>query len=536
MVRASDTKKGVPSLINSMSRLCELCDNKEDDGTLCLSWSRLQAEGTAYDGFVVKRTTFATDEIDAALDALDPLYVYDVIQPMGLGTTLARTKVRRCLIGDCGSTYKYLGLRMFSYPWSYNSSTKMLYALNTKLREEALRLDAKAKADFSVTLVNCMDPSEDELKVSWHADSCLEHSSTIGVYQRIIRNEKARKEEEPWRIRLRVRIDAEGPRRGTPEKEECHIPALSVSLESTSLCYWMLNEFNHHHQHAIQAGSAGRRISSTHRVARREGHTANWILSLGRDTIVKPNWKNVARTLDIIEFEWLRQWFIQGAAHASRLASSWRSTIDELAQFWLALEKLEFSRIRALIDATTSCGDDNNQHTSRRSRKAYARVFSRGGLQAYDNAISDIKTRQTKRSLWAQRESDPNFWHAVASTTVKKKRKKTVVFSEDEKPIINDDASLSSIPGRTFLQARGGSFSDILPYNDLETTLCDLETARSIFESLPSPSPQQQQVSSCTTSSSISTTVLDVGGSTTRSMSGESRKRRRKGRKKKERV
>lgn len=46
--------------------------------------------------------------------------------------------------------------------------------------------------------------------VSWHADSCLEHYSTIGVYH------TTDPETEPpdWRIALRVEHDAEGPTGG----------------------------------------------------------------------------------------------------------------------------------------------------------------------------------------------------------------------------------------------------------------------------------------------------------------------------------
>ena len=45
-------------------------------------------------------------------------YQYDVTQPAGLGTKTALTYVTRCLVGEPGTTYKYLGLRMFSIPWT----------------------------------------------------------------------------------------------------------------------------------------------------------------------------------------------------------------------------------------------------------------------------------------------------------------------------------------------------------------------------------------------------------------------------------
>lgn len=54
------------------------------------------------------------------LDGLgaDGFYKFDVNQPMGLGTKLSRTFVSRCVVGDAGITYKYLGTRIFSYPWT----------------------------------------------------------------------------------------------------------------------------------------------------------------------------------------------------------------------------------------------------------------------------------------------------------------------------------------------------------------------------------------------------------------------------------
>lgn len=48
-----------------------------------------------------------------AFDALENGGVFraDVTQPFGLGTKCAATYVTRTLVGEPGSTYKYLGLR-----------------------------------------------------------------------------------------------------------------------------------------------------------------------------------------------------------------------------------------------------------------------------------------------------------------------------------------------------------------------------------------------------------------------------------------
>ena len=44
-------------------------------------------------------------------------YRFDITQPHGLNSRCATTFVTRCLVGEPGITYKYLGLRMFSHPW-----------------------------------------------------------------------------------------------------------------------------------------------------------------------------------------------------------------------------------------------------------------------------------------------------------------------------------------------------------------------------------------------------------------------------------
>ena len=65
----------------------------------------------------------------SALQADGVLDRHDITQPMGPGTALARTRVTRCLIGKPGSTYKYLGLRMFAHPWSGDEVSEACAAL-----------------------------------------------------------------------------------------------------------------------------------------------------------------------------------------------------------------------------------------------------------------------------------------------------------------------------------------------------------------------------------------------------------------------
>ncbi|CAM9834371.1 unnamed protein product [Laminaria digitata] len=207
---------------------------------------------------------------------------------------------------------------MFSHPWtdqadeagedqgtepSVLSSLRHVRLLNNRLVERSrLLLQAEGTAggrgeghgscSFNIALINRMEPVEDrpDLKleptfgqdrcsVSWHADSCLEHYSTIAVYH------ATDPETSPadWRIALRVEPDAEGPAAGKLKlagRKEVGVnsdraPAIAVALPSRS-AYFLLDEFNHHHQHAVLAGRS-HRWSSTHRVAKKEGHSFDYI-------------------------------------------------------------------------------------------------------------------------------------------------------------------------------------------------------------------------------------------------------------------
>ena len=64
---------------------------------------------------------------------------YDLTQPMGPGTPIARTRVTRCLIGKRGITYKYLGLRMFAHPWSGPEAPESCAAMCALLRVRDVR-------------------------------------------------------------------------------------------------------------------------------------------------------------------------------------------------------------------------------------------------------------------------------------------------------------------------------------------------------------------------------------------------------------
>jgi alpha-ketoglutarate-dependent dioxygenase FTO len=244
------------------------------------------------------------------------LFLYDIVQPGG--KRLSQTFVTRTLIGAPGSTYKYLGLRLFSHPWcevdsrgdghvgssNKNASTgKRLSLVNDlgyskqcakalieigQINQDLIQRTKKAlqneivphvdkelvgSAEYSLTLINRMEPSsvKKDLKmdkvhgmgktsVSWHKDSGLQDFSSIAVYHTMEQYGESFQgigsdQQEQWKVALRV------------ADSNSQTPALSVPLPSGAL-YYLLDDLNHQHEHAVVAGSESLRYSSTHRVAR----------------------------------------------------------------------------------------------------------------------------------------------------------------------------------------------------------------------------------------------------------------------------
>ena len=200
-------------------------------------------------------------------------------------------------------------------------------------------------ADYNLTLVNKMDSTATKrdlkkesaygmgkVSVGWHRDSGLKDFSSIAVYQML--QGTTSKSCDEWGVALR---GMDGGAGGVLAS----VPALMVPLPSGSL-YYMLDDFNHNHEHAVIAGSDGVRYSSTHRVAREGQGTWQYIRDKTDEFIVtaskfdfdagvanianegskstakkrKDKFISVARAqqmlMNEIEFEWLRQWYIQG--------------------------------------------------------------------------------------------------------------------------------------------------------------------------------------------------------------------------------
>jgi alpha-ketoglutarate-dependent dioxygenase FTO len=412
----------------------------------------------------------------------------DVTQPFGLGTKCAKTYVTRCLVGNPGTTYKYLGLRMFSHPWMIDAddtSTNNLKAdrkrMNRKRpkrtfdgcdggksnnpyqgdsrraiaedastirelsqnltkrtmmhlrdlddsRRQRRALATKGRSDFDICLINRMESSSDlkpfvlgggsgasgidnnkhknnknkitnkdatKTSVSWHADSSLEHYSTIAVYQTLLGGFKTHHgnkskdktkdktptkgetnaEEGQWWVALRVAPHSEGPQAsqkrrgtniGTSVVEET--PPIAVTLPSGS-AYYLLDDFNHHHQHTVlttgKAATAGVRYSCTFRLLRDSHNVRDWI-DRGNAAIRQFHkkgakiWRSEQLLLTEIESEWIRQFFIQGTGNQNLLWESyWKAAIEELLSIWSQLEyrtKQTMDLFRAA--AEEKCGFD----------------------------------------------------------------------------------------------------------------------------------------------------------------------------------
>ena len=125
--------------------------------------------------YLQEESKFSSDfhsSFQGALEGLENVYQFDLTQPGGLDTKVAKTYVSRCLVGDCGTTYKYLGLRMFSIPWTegevgVSDASITIGMMNKQLinrSNELITKDcnpptattraSKGSCDFNLTLIN----------------------------------------------------------------------------------------------------------------------------------------------------------------------------------------------------------------------------------------------------------------------------------------------------------------------------------------------------------------------------------------------
>lgn len=131
----------------------------------------LEIMSTSYEGFVMDPEETYDEQFHhqfrVAFEGLElqNLYQFDFTQPAGLGTKVVKTFVSRCLVGEPGITYKYLGLRMFSIPWTRGETGSSKYSvligqLNRIISHRSaillrnLRRNRTGSCDYNLTLIN----------------------------------------------------------------------------------------------------------------------------------------------------------------------------------------------------------------------------------------------------------------------------------------------------------------------------------------------------------------------------------------------
>lgn len=209
----------------------------------------------------------------------------------------------------------------------------------------------------------------------------------------------------PWEVALRV------------ASTDTRTPAVSVPLPSGSI-YYLLDDFNHQHEHAVISGSESLRYSSTHRVARDGAGTWQYIRDkcesiLSSETCLSilqsagnknalSKYSNTSkkkqlckevracqRLITELEFEWIRQWFIQGRKHAS------------LHPYWInPMKRLEES-YRQLNLVTSYINLQLEECSKTKSDIIIEDLF--------DVTIESIENRFNLRRDWNQRLKDSIF-------------------------------------------------------------------------------------------------------------------------------
>ncbi|CAM9689685.1 unnamed protein product, partial [Ectocarpus sp. 12 AP-2014] len=140
-------------------------------------------------------------------------------------------------------------------------------------------------------------------------------------------------------------------------------------------------------------------------------------------------WKTEQLTLAELEFEWIRQFYVQGRAHHA-LHSWWHEPLQELLRFWSLLEAKTAVVVNTLQGAAESRFDHHQQQQSgggvveaagsgadpKREKKARQKrakqrqaVESLGGRVAYSAIAEALGDRAEKRRQWAEREKDKVF-------------------------------------------------------------------------------------------------------------------------------
>jgi alpha-ketoglutarate-dependent dioxygenase FTO len=371
-------------------------------------------------------------------------YQYDIVTAGGKHSS--RTFVKRCLVGEDGITYKYLGLRLFSHSWGPKSipalqaigdMNKMMIEMTQKqAAAEAMSLssgsgnsksadDIVGKCNYNLTLINYMEPTSHtsigfkeesdfgmgKVSVSWHADSSLESNSSIGVYHCLPTQKASRWD---WKIALRPAPESEQVRKNSS------IAPVVVDTHDGDV-YFLLGKMNETHHHAVLAGSQANRISSTHRVAVTGEDTYDYILKrvkiarkrfraqLGDDQTDKNSGtastphtlaldakviRYCQQCLTEVEMEWIAQYWLQGSQH-DKMHVWWQKPMKTLEAYWSALEEMTYRLFKRC------CFHDDEKE-------------SNISIQVLKVLQAEFKNRQSLRQKWDERRADKIYQRRIA--------------------------------------------------------------------------------------------------------------------------
>ncbi|CAM9874477.1 unnamed protein product, partial [Laminaria digitata] len=417
---------------------------------------------------------FRTGPGDSLADALNDPCLADLFQSGGGG-------------GGGGGGEGGVGLKD-NDPENVRDTLRKVGHLSEWMRVKAVALleeegkgegDRRTFCSFNLTLINRMECSsaKRDLKpepmfamgkcsVSWHADSCLEDFSTIGVYHCT----DPVPAEPDWGIALRVSEEAEGGSGGGKstantakgrregggsksaaaaavssavsseaevEREEVLTPPLLIPLQSGD-AYFLLDDFNHFHEHAVVSGSSTLRYSSTHRVAATDGNTfahvqrrCEEVLSGGAPDGVAGGAGGPGPVLDLaqvraeqallteLESEWLNQFWVQGRRHAN-LHPWWRGPMALVLATWRELEGRTAATVQCLLALRERLSKLKPSPSSRsvgEERGGDVAPGARGGVglepaeisKAFDTVLRALEERRESRARWGSRFADPAY-------------------------------------------------------------------------------------------------------------------------------
>lgn len=125
-----------------------------------------------------------------------------------------------------------------------------------------------------------------------------------------------------------------------------------------------------------------------------------------------------------MEFEWIRQWYVQGARHAEQ-HQWWTEPMADLLRLWGRLEAITATTLRFLESAAEGAAEDARKPTQpqgaskdadgegKKARKTrekrhkhceQVRSAALGGQQVFDAMLEALEDRQRKRQGWKARE------------------------------------------------------------------------------------------------------------------------------------